>query len=392
MPNVSFDEDLFPEDVVISTGTGSEDSLRISSEFDAKFGKPKIEDTFSYTVVSRLSRWDGGNSTPYHQDGAATVKMLKPEKMSIGEFFRQLCHPTYDLTEITIEDIERVKFMHDRFLSESQFNFNYSTLLMIASFISAFGLAMDSTPSIIASMLVSPLMGPVTAIAYGSSIGDYKMVRMAVVTEIISLIFCVVVGCIISGILMNLPVANDWPVPAMVDRTTQENFFIGIPIAFFSGLGVAVGILDDQTNSLVGVAISASLLPPAVNAGMFWIFLEEDDTHIFNREGVTSLVLAVMNIVVIIFSSMCMFRLKEIAPIEKSIFWSDLGVARKIYHNVAILPNIQTAPDDEEIKKRVAMCFPRASKMMGSPAPMNKKSKKSTVEKESSLLSLIGEE
>ena len=38
---------------------------------------------------------------------------------------------------------------------------------------------------------------------------------------------------------------------------------LGIPIAFFSGLGVALSVIDEQTSSLVGVAISASLLPPA---------------------------------------------------------------------------------------------------------------------------------
>jgi hypothetical protein len=51
------------------------------------------------------------------------------------------------------------------------------------------------------------------------------------------------------------------------------------------------------------------------------------------------------------------------APIKKSIFWTDLGIARKIYHNVAILPNIQSAPDDAEIKKRLTTFFPRASAM-----------------------------
>ena len=36
-------------------------------------------------------------------------------------------------------------------------------------------------------------------------------------------------------------------------------------------MGVALSVLDDQTSSLVGVAISASLLPPAVNCGMLLI-------------------------------------------------------------------------------------------------------------------------
>lgn len=37
-------------------------------------------------------------------------------------------------------------------------------------------------------------------------------------------------------------------------------------IAIPSGAGVALAVLGDYTASLVGVAISASLLPPAVNA------------------------------------------------------------------------------------------------------------------------------
>jgi uncharacterized membrane protein len=54
----------------------------------------------------------------------------------------------------------------------------------------------------------------------------------------------------------------------MVTRATLQNFLVGLPIAFFSGLGVAVSMLDDSTSLLVGVAISALLLPPAVNSGI----------------------------------------------------------------------------------------------------------------------------
>jgi len=40
----------------------------------------------------------------------------------------------------------------------------------------------------------------------------------------------------------------------------------GFIIAFVSGMAVALSVLGDNQGSLVGVAISASLLPPAVNA------------------------------------------------------------------------------------------------------------------------------
>lgn len=45
-----------------------------------------------------------------------------------------------------------------------------------------------------------------------------------------------------------------------------RSLWVGVLIAVPSGAGVAIGVLGGNAGSLVGVAISASLLPPAVNA------------------------------------------------------------------------------------------------------------------------------
>ena len=45
-----------------------------------------------------------------------------------------------------------------------------------------------------------------------------------------------------------------------------RSLWVGILIAVPSGAGVALSVLGGNIGSLVGVAISASLLPPAVNA------------------------------------------------------------------------------------------------------------------------------
>ena len=45
-----------------------------------------------------------------------------------------------------------------------------------------------------------------------------------------------------------------------------RSLWVGVLIAIPSGAGVALSLLGGNTGSLVGVAISASLLPPAVNA------------------------------------------------------------------------------------------------------------------------------
>lgn len=66
-----------------------------------------------------------------------------------------------------------------------------------------------------------------------------------------------------------------WPTDEMVNRGDPVNLILGFLIALPSGVGVALAISGRNTSSLVGVAISASLLPPCVNAGLLWYILEK---------------------------------------------------------------------------------------------------------------------
>lgn len=102
-------------------------------------------------------------------------------------------------SEVTVQQVERVKMMHDKFYDGAIFCFNYNTLLLAASVIAALGLATDNSTTIIASMLVSPIMGPVVAIAYGTTICDRKMVKMGLINELISLVFCILMGVVVGA-------------------------------------------------------------------------------------------------------------------------------------------------------------------------------------------------
>ena len=99
--------------------------------------------------------------------------------------------------------------------------------------------------------------------------------------------------------------AYDWPTEEMSSRGDTAGFITGIAIAVPSGMGVCLSILGNNTSALVGVAISASLLPPAVNAGICWArailissgavpnSLEED----FGRIGGVSFGLTIINVI-----------------------------------------------------------------------------------------------
>jgi uncharacterized hydrophobic protein (TIGR00271 family) len=258
--------------------------------------------------------------------------------------------------------------VHDRFADGVEFSFNYNTLLLVASVLAGLGLVSNSSATIIASMLVSPIMGPVVGLAYGTTICDWKMVKRSIRTECFSLIFCILVGAVLGAITGKSGLADDWPTSEMTTRGQLDTFLVALPVAFFSGLGVAVSLLDDQTNSLVGVAISASLLPPAVNAGILWVAYvfvkggvltsspesyaiveEEYDSKDYRRMGFFSLFVTLANILLIWISGMLMFRMKEVLPIKKKIFWEDITIARKIYQKQAVMLDIEVGASETSL-------------------------------------------
>ena len=159
----------------------------------------------------------------------------------------------------------------------SEFTFDYLLLVILASIIAFFGLLENSSVVLVASMLVSPIMGPILAGIFGCIIGDVQLRNRGIQHELISLGICILVG-FVFGLLFSLIGANNyyqrdldkWPTPEMMSRGDARSLVTGIAIAIPSGAGVALSVLGGNVGSLVGVAISASLLPPAVNAGLFW--------------------------------------------------------------------------------------------------------------------------
>jgi len=229
--------------------------------------------------------------------------------------------------------IERVV---EQIRASAVLNFDYLNLLLIASVIAGVGLATDSTVSIVAAMLVSPLMGPVLAMTFGSNILDYSLIQLGVVSELLSLAICVVMGFLIGLCVIAVGTDGSWPTEQMKIRGQVPGLLVGLAIAVPSGLGVALSVLGNNTSSLVGVAISLSLLPPAVNCGLALAYAavgfqadrgavlygQYSTTNEYLNLGGISLALTAINIGAIFVAGCLMFRLKEVVPVpDKAAFW-----------------------------------------------------------------------
>ena len=269
---------------------------------------------------------------------------------------------------------------------------DFVTMVVIASTLAGVGLVQNNTVVIVASMLVSPIMGPVLAVRrcagvllhgcdsaaawlwcwlHGwavllQSIARYlqkaqrvylpssqtshapdadllnricahvtqvvmgiwtdkpDLLREGLVSEGKALLLAVLCGFVIGAAGAHWEGAAGtgeeytWPTDEMAGRGEWGGLIPGAIIALFSGVGVTLSLYNNISGGLVGVAISASLLPPAVNGGIclaeicFGELLTGDptDQESFAVIAGVSFLLTVLNIVAIIVSGLLTLRLK----------------------------------------------------------------------------------
>jgi uncharacterized hydrophobic protein (TIGR00271 family) len=206
---------------------------------------------------------------------AAACKPAPPHPLSLEERLKNNPgkhgkHPTwmqkYGQGRMSVEEI------HTAIEGGNSLDFNFWCFLIGAAIIAGGGLATNSAVMVVASMLVSPLMGPILAVTFGVTTRDWKLMRSGMANELIASFVTLLFGFILGLVLTPLGERLSWPTSEMAGRGNSANFIVGVIFAIASGVIVGVAVTGGGINSLVGVAISASLLPPIVNCGMLLAF------------------------------------------------------------------------------------------------------------------------
>lgn len=182
---------------------------------------------------------------------------LKKRKILLGRNFRVS-------DRLSIEEI--TEFID----SQNHLTFNYLSFVATAAVIASVGLATNSTASVVASMLVAPLMGPILAVTFGSAVGDTAMLWKGIRNEFWGFLLTFAVG-----FMWGIGAAFSetlWGTNQQTERGNLTALIGGIGIAIPSGVAVAVAATGGGISALVGVAISAALLPPIVNSAMYFAY------------------------------------------------------------------------------------------------------------------------
>ena len=160
------------------------------------------------------------------------------------------------------EDAASHEEIRDRLLSGGRVTGTNMVVMMCSIGIASVGLNMNSTAVIIGAMLISPLMGSLLAMAYGTVSADaYTTERHSV-----GFIFQVLISVAGASVYFALSPVKE-ATPEIIARTNPT--FYDVIIATFGGVAGIIGqTRKDKANNIVpGVAIATALMPPLCVCG-----------------------------------------------------------------------------------------------------------------------------
>lgn len=252
-------------------------------------------------------------------------------------------------TKIQRDATLAVEEIYENVKKQSSLSFDYIAFIVLAAVMAGLGLIQNNVTVIVASMLLSPLMGPMLAIAFGYVIKDDILFIKGTKNEAIGVGLSLLVG-VIMAIVMPLiqpnmistivaDVGSGGNIVNITEITRRAGFSpLDVGVAVFSGAAVAVSVTKGDMSTLVGVAISAALMPPAVSSSMMVVLgLMIGNPDVMNV-GVGSFALLAMNIVLIVISAFVMFKVKGLTSLaDKSATWTAVTEFRKsssesLYH------------------------------------------------------------
>jgi len=183
--------------------------------------------------------------------------------------------------------------------------FNYLILLTLATIISTYGVISGSTATVIGAMIIAPLMTPIMATALAIVLGDSKRTTITLITVVISIIYVVILSILLS--IWISPFGIDFQLNQEITSRTSPDIF-ALFVALASGAAGAFSISRKSiSDSLPGVAIAISLVPPLSVVGISIAKGHWDDTY-------GSLLLFLTNFFAIVVAGGAVFWLSGVNP------------------------------------------------------------------------------
>ncbi|PKL66701.1 MAG: DUF389 domain-containing protein [Methanobacteriales archaeon HGW-Methanobacteriales-1] len=193
-------------------------------------------------------------------------------------------------------------------------------LLILSAGIATYGLLGDSLAVIIGAMIVAPLMLPIMGLSFSISIGDKFSIKNSVLISLAGILTAILVGFFLALPLHNL--IQPETIDQVMVRTSPR--LLDLLAALVTGIAGAFAMSrQDVSDTLPGVAIAISLVPPLANVG---ILLATSSYAL----ALGSLLLFMTNYFAILLTGAALFGLmgfSKIAVLDQSLSAKRKGIA-----------------------------------------------------------------
>ncbi len=189
-------------------------------------------------------------------------------------------------------------------------DFDFFFMISLSVVVACFGLMDGSETIVIGSMLIAPLLYPVLSVSMGLATGDFLLLRRSLGTLANATALSVLVG-FVAGLFGLGKGLADALTPEIVLRTEPTLISLGVAVA--SGLAVSYALMRPRlSETLAGIAISVSLIPPlaVVGLGLAWLNIPV---------ALGALAVFLLNIAGIIATALIVFSLMGLEGMEREV-------------------------------------------------------------------------
>jgi len=195
---------------------------------------------------------------------------------------------------------------------------NYLLLTFLSTVVAAIGLIEDNVAVVVGAMVIAPLLGPLIALSFGSSLGDGKLLLSALKTGLTGLGLSFLVSFAI-GLVWPVDIARGEALIASTEILARTDVGLaGVALALVSGAAAVLSLTTGLSSTLVGVMVAVALLPPTATMGMLV------GAGYTKLAGGAMLLLAV-NVVCVIIAAKLVFLAKGVEPRT----WHERNKARQ---------------------------------------------------------------
>jgi uncharacterized hydrophobic protein (TIGR00271 family) len=239
------------------------------------------------------------------------------------------------MATITDADIERMTtavFIEPELRSRSSSRF--WVLLVLASVIATAGVVADSTATVIGAMIVAPLMTPILGVAVGLVLADHRPLVRSVLLVVFGALTVIAIAYLI-GIVVHPP--DDYATNTQVAARISPRF-IDLMAALATGLvGAFALVRSDISDTLPGVAIAISLVPPLAVVGLLLQVQRYGD-------AMQALLLFGTNVAAIIVTGTIVLLLYKVRDAARSAGYPVAAMSGRALATVAVLVVVVLVP------------------------------------------------